>query len=169
MKKIPGGGPPDPRPRRSTTPKEGGWYATDVTLQQAIPTTANKVNRRFRKRWRQPQILHFCGDDRRIRSMHVLIRPRLLPHTSIVPVKLQDLRPSPSFTKSSIVLLKTPATRSQLLHFFKRSCVHYVMVSKNQWKPFCLATQLMGPCALRHGIQNSTEAILACHSALSRE
>ena len=58
--------------------------------------------RRFRKRWRRPQILHFCGDDRRIRSMHVLIRPRLLPYTSIVPTKLQDLRPSPSFTKSSI-------------------------------------------------------------------
>ena len=26
-----------------------------------------------------------------------------------------------------------------------------------------------GPCALRHGIQNSTEAILACHPALSTE
>ena len=60
------------------------------------------ANRRFCKRWQRPQILHFCGDDRRIRSMHVLIRPRLLPYTSIVPAKLQDLRPSPSFTKSSI-------------------------------------------------------------------
>ena len=32
-KKIPGGGPPDPRPRRSTPPpKEGGWYATGQTF-----------------------------------------------------------------------------------------------------------------------------------------
>ena len=34
--------------------------------------------------------------------MHVLIRPRLSPYTSIVPAKLQHLRPSPSFTKTSI-------------------------------------------------------------------
>ena len=34
--------------------------------------------------------------------MHVLIRPRLLSYTSIVPAKLQDLRPLPSFTKSSM-------------------------------------------------------------------
>ena len=45
------------------------------------------AHRRFRKRWRRPQILHFCGDDRLIRSMHVQIRPRLLPYTSIVPPK----------------------------------------------------------------------------------
>ena len=32
-------------------------------------------HRRFRKRWRRLQILQFCGDDRRISSMHVLIRP----------------------------------------------------------------------------------------------
>ena len=59
-------------------------------------------NRRFRKRWRWPQILQFCGDDRRLRRMHVLIRPRLSPYMSIVPTKLQDLRPSPSFTKLSM-------------------------------------------------------------------
>ena len=47
--------------------------------------------------------IFFCGDNRRIRSMHVLIRPRLLPYRSIVHAKLQDLRPSPSFTKSSIL------------------------------------------------------------------
>ena len=35
-------------------------------------------------------------------GMHVLIRPRSSPYMSIVPAKLQDLRPSPSFTKSSI-------------------------------------------------------------------
>ena len=65
--------------------------------------TRTTPNRRFRKRWWRPQILHFCGDDRRhVWSMHVLIRPWLSPYTSIVPAKLQDLRPSPSFTKSSI-------------------------------------------------------------------
>ena len=36
-----------------------------------------RCNRRFRKRWRRPQILKFCGDDRLIRLMHVLIWPRL--------------------------------------------------------------------------------------------
>ena len=56
----------------------------------------------FAKRWRRPQILQFCEDDRLVRRMHVLSRPRLLPYTSVVPAKLQDLRPSPSFTKSSI-------------------------------------------------------------------
>ena len=61
-------------------------------------------NRRFRKRWRRPQILQFCGDDRRIRSMHVLIiRPRLSPYVSIFPTKPQDLTPSPFFMKLSIV------------------------------------------------------------------
>ena len=44
-------------------------------------------HRRFRKRSRRPQTLQFCGDDRRIRSMHVLIKPRLLLYTSIVPRK----------------------------------------------------------------------------------
>ena len=44
----------------------------------------------------------YCGDDRRIRRMHVLIWPQLLPYTSVVTAKLQDLRPSPSFTKSPI-------------------------------------------------------------------
>ena len=88
-----------------------GWLTLTEQVQtpyhaRVLKTPVNRQwalhNRRFRKRWRRPQILHFCGDDRRIRSMHVLIRPRLLPFTSIVPAKLQDLRPSPSFTKSSI-------------------------------------------------------------------
>ena len=65
----------------------------------SICTVFTRVNWRFLKRWRRPQILQFCGDDRRIRRMQVLIRPRLSPYTSIVPTKLQDLRPSPSFTK----------------------------------------------------------------------
>ena len=57
------------------------------------------LHRQFRKRWRRPQILQFCGDDRHIRQ-----EPRtcILPYTSVVPAKMQDLRPSPSFTKSSI-------------------------------------------------------------------
>ena len=76
------------------------WVANSVWTM----TYSHMPHRRFRKRWRRPQILHFRGDDRRIRSMHVLIRPRLLPYTSIVPAKLQDLRPSPSFTKSSITV-----------------------------------------------------------------
>ena len=60
-------------------------------------------NRRFRKRWRRPQSLQFCGDSRLIRRIRVLIRPRSSPYTSlIVPAKLQDLRSSPSFTKSSM-------------------------------------------------------------------
>ena len=49
-------------------------------------------NRRFRKRWRRPQILQFCGDDRRIRQGP---RPNLdmhTPYTSVVPAKMQDLR-----------------------------------------------------------------------------
>ena len=33
----------------------------------------------------------------------MLIRPRSSPYTLVVPAKLQDLRPPPSFTKSSIV------------------------------------------------------------------
>ena len=33
MKKFSRGGPPDPRPRPSTTPKEGGWYATGTLSQ----------------------------------------------------------------------------------------------------------------------------------------
>ena len=61
------------------------------------------LHRRFRKRWRRLQILQFCGDDRRIRSMHVLIRPDSRLYKSRVPAKLQDLWPSPSFTKSSII------------------------------------------------------------------
>ena len=63
------------------------------------------LHRRFRKRWRQPQILQFCGDIRLIRRMHVLIKPRPPPWTPLVPAKLQDLRPSPSFTKSAITLV----------------------------------------------------------------
>ena len=42
-------------------------------------------NRQFRKRWQWPQILQFCGDDRLIRCFHVLLRPRLLPYTSLYP------------------------------------------------------------------------------------
>ena len=60
-------------------------------------------NRQFRKRWRRPQISTFCGDVRLIRQIHALIRHWLLPYKSFVPAKLQDLGPSPSFTKSSIV------------------------------------------------------------------
>ena len=63
-------------------------------------------NRQFRKRWQRPQILQFCWDDRRIWRMHVLIGPRLSPYRSIVPAKLQDLRTSPSFTKSPIAIIK---------------------------------------------------------------
>ena len=68
--------------------------------------TANKL---FHKIWWRPQILKYCGDKRLIRSMHVLIRPRLSSYSSIVPAKLQNLRPatvaarpSPSFTISSM-------------------------------------------------------------------
>ena len=61
-------------------------------------------NRRFCKRWWWPQILQFCGDDQRIRSMHVQIWPRLTPYRSVVSAKLEDLRPPPSFTKSSMGL-----------------------------------------------------------------
>ena len=50
----------------------------------------------------QPISLSFQHLSGRIRSIHVLIWPRLSPqYTSIVPAKLQDLRPLPSFTKSS--------------------------------------------------------------------
>ena len=37
-----------------------------------------------------------------MRLIHVLIRPQLSPYTSTVSAKLQDPRPSPSFTKLSI-------------------------------------------------------------------
>ena len=60
------------------------------------------MHRRFRKRWRRPQILQFCGDDRRIRQEPRPNQDMHTPYTSIVPAKMQDLRPSPSFTKSSM-------------------------------------------------------------------
>ena len=53
-------------------------------------------NRRFRKRWRRPQILQCCAESRLTRRIHVLISPRSSPYTSIVLAKLQDLRSSPS-------------------------------------------------------------------------
>ena len=80
---------------------------------------SNHSHRRFRKRWRRPRILQFCGDSRLIRRLHVLIKPRPSPYTSILPAKQQDLRPSPSFTKSSILL--TPFSQRFSRHpFFVR-------------------------------------------------
>ena len=54
------------------------------------------------RRFRPPPISKFCEDARLIRQIHALIRHRLLPYKSFVPAILQDLRPSPSFTKSSM-------------------------------------------------------------------
>ena len=69
-------------------------------MGKLIKTTAN---RRFRKRWRRPPIWQVCGtavdvirrESRPNQDMH-------MPYKSTVPAKLQDPRPSPSFTKSSI-------------------------------------------------------------------
>ena len=69
-------------------------------------------HRQFRRRWRPSQILQFCGDDRRIRHVYVHIWPLPSPCMLIVPAKLRDLRPSPSFTKPSI---STCTTRAQAL------------------------------------------------------
>ena len=72
------------------------------TLDSWWNTRFDQRNRRFRKRWRRPQILQFCGDDRRIRQEPRPNQDMHTPYKSIVPAQLQDLRPSPSFTKSSI-------------------------------------------------------------------
>ena len=61
-------------------------------------------HRRFCKRWRRPQILLFCGDYWRIRQEAWPNQDMHTPYMSVVPAKMQDLRPSPSFTKSSIGL-----------------------------------------------------------------
>ena len=50
----------------------GFHHVSDPPKKKLVVKNAALENRRVRKRWRRPQILHFCGDDRRIRSMHVL-------------------------------------------------------------------------------------------------
>ena len=45
----------------------------------------------------------FCRDARLTRQIHALIRLRFQPYLSVIPATLQDLRRSPSFTKSSTV------------------------------------------------------------------
>ena len=84
--------------------KRGSWRKFTRQTGQHIwrKRKQDQVNGRFRKRWRRPQISTFCGDARLVRQIHVLTRHRLLPHKSFVPAKLQDPRPSPSFTKSSM-------------------------------------------------------------------
>ena len=81
-----------------------------------------------------------------MRSMHVLIRPRLLPYTLIVPAKLQDLRPSPSFTKSSIdkgPIAEQPMTPREL-SFSCGSCDRQRSLASflHKWRSFC--TSVLG-------------------------
>ena len=75
------------------------FYKKDDVMKDVMLSLS--INRRFRKRGRRPQILQFCGDYRRIRRES---RPRTCIGVYALyvgrPAKLQDLRPSPSFTKS---------------------------------------------------------------------
>ena len=82
----------DPRSRSFSFSKTHQWQHCFGSLH----------NRRFRKRWRWPQILQFCRDDRLIRQEPKPNWDMHTPYKSVVPTILQDLRPSPSFTKSSM-------------------------------------------------------------------
>ena len=102
------------------------WTRTHLRMHARTHIYINDhlCNRRFRKRWRRPQILQFCGDDRRIRQEP---RPNLdmhTPYTSVVPAKMQDLRPSPSFAKSSMMssgMLEYPSACKHSCILVKRS------------------------------------------------
>ena len=77
-------------------------FALVLDRVQGFFFSVSLQHRRFRKRWRRPRILKFCGDYRRIRREW---RPHFYmhkPYKLVVPARLQDLRPSPSIMKSSI-------------------------------------------------------------------
>ena len=86
-------------------------YSLRVIYAKEVRVSCLPSNRQFRKRWRQPQILQFCGDYWRISRESRPNQDMHTPYTSVVPAKLQDLRPSPSFTKSSLLNSKANQTR----------------------------------------------------------
>ena len=121
MKKISGGGPPDPRLHLSTTPKEGGWYATGKDDMYSRRSNASTSRNPSWERYR--------------RNGHLV-------------------KKTPDWEKRKRITDTPTAVR------IKRR--------KLSW-PLSWPGRGWGLCALRHGIQISMDAILACHPVRSTE